>query len=156
MGRQRQPIELVIANGRKHLTNAEVEERRAKEIKPLEGEIIAPEYLTKKQADEFDKIAKQLKDLKIIGVTDVDALARYIIANTLYIDTVKKLRSKEIKEDPELFSQWLKVQERCFTQCRASANDLGLTISSRCKLVLPVASDTEEKPNKFDKFKKID
>lgn len=154
MSGQRQPVELVIAKGNKHLTKAEIEERRNGEIKPLPGLIAPPSYLTKKQKDEFNTISDQLQRLKIMGETDVDALARYVVANTLYINAVKKLRSKEVKDDPELFESWLKIQEKCFRQCRASANDLGLSISSRCKLVVPAAENTEEKPNKFKKFEK--
>lgn len=154
MAGQRQPIELVIANGKKHLTKAEIEARRNGEIKPLDGDILAPSYLTKKQKAEFNKIAEQLERLKIIGETDIDALARYIIAQDLYINAVKKLRSKEVRNDPELTESWLKVQERFFKQARASATDLGLTISSRCKLVVPAANEPEKRENKFAKFEK--
>ena len=154
MAGQRQPIELIIANGKKHLTKAEIEARRNGEVKPLEGDILAPPYLTKKQKAEFSKIAEQLERLKIIGETDIDALARYIIAQDLYINAVKKLRSKEVRNDPELTESWLKVQERFFKQARASATDLGLTISSRCKLVVPAANEPEKRENKFAKFEK--
>ena len=154
MAGTRQPIELVIANGKKHLTKAEIEARRNSEIKPLEGEILAPSYLTKKQKDEFTKIAAQLERLKIIGETDIDALARYIIAQDLYINAVKKLRSKEVRNDAELTETWIRVQEKFFKQARASASDLGLTISSRCKLVVPAANEPEKRENKFMKFEK--
>lgn len=154
MAGQRQPIELVIAKGNKHLTKTEIETRRKSEIGPLDGEIAPPAYLSKKQKVEFVKIAGQLKALKILGETDVDALGRYVVANTMYIDAVKKLRRKEIREDPELFDQWLKIQEKLFRQCRQSANDLGLSISSRCKLVVPETNKEPEKANKFKKFEK--
>lgn len=49
MAGQRQPIELVIANGKKNLTKAEIQERRDSEVKPITDNIIAPSYLTKKQ-----------------------------------------------------------------------------------------------------------
>ena len=154
MAGQRQPVELVLANGKKHLTKAEIAERQAREVKPLEGDIVAPSYLTKKQKETFYKLSGQLQTLKIMGETDVDALARYITAQDFYIHAVKKLRSKEVKNDAELMETWLKVQERFFKQARASANDLGLSISSRCKLVVPATDKVEEKPNKFKKFEK--
>ena len=154
MAGQRQPIELVVAKGAKHLTKDEIERRRKSEVGPLEGEITPPTYLTKKQKAEFNSIAAKLKDLKIMGETDIDALARYVVANTFYINAVKKLRSKEVREDPELFGSWLKIQEKLFNQCRASANDLGLSISSRCKLVVPASDKPPEKTNKFKKFEK--
>ena len=154
MSGQRQPIELVIANGKKNLTKAEIQERRDREVKPIVENITAPDFLTKKQKADFVRIAEQLQKLKIMGETDVDALARYIVANDFYINAVKKMRSKEVKNDPMLFEAWAKIQERYFKQCRSSANDLGLSISSRCKLVVPATKETPKKENKFSKFEK--
>lgn len=154
MAGQRQPIELVIAKGGKHLTKAEIQERREREIKPITDNIIAPAYLTKKQSEEFYKIADQLKKLKILGETDVDALARYITSKDMYETAVKQLRKKEIKNDPFIFEKWLNIQDKLFKQCRASANDLGLSISSRCKLVVPETKTETPKENKFKKFEK--
>lgn len=154
MAGQRQPIELVQAKGSKHLTKAEIKERQDREIRPITDNITAPDYLTKKQKETFYKIADQLKALKIMGETDVDALARYITANDFYINAVKKMRSKEVKNDPIAFEAWAKIQERYFKQCRSAANDLGLTISSRCRLVVPEKKTEKPKENKFKKFEK--
>lgn len=154
MAGQRQPIDLVVAKGKKHLTKGEIEERRKSEVKPLTDDIAPPAFLTKKQKDEFNKISGQLQELKIMSETDVDTLARYIVANTFYINAVRKLRSRNVKDNPVLFEKWLKIQEKMFNQARACANDLGLSISSRCKLVVPAAEKTEEKSNKFKKFEK--
>lgn len=154
MAGQRQPIELIKAKGAKHLTKAEIAEREQSEVKPITDNIIAPEYLTKKQKETFNRLADQLKALKIMGETDVDALARYITANDFYINAVRKMRSKEVKDNPVLFGQWAKIQERYFKQCRSAANDLGLTISSRCRLVVPERKTETPKENKFKKFEK--
>ena len=154
MGGQRLPLEVVEARGSKHLTKAEIQERREREIKPNTDNIIAPTFLTKKQKDEFYKIAGQLEKLKILGETDVDALARYIVANDFYINAVKKMRTKDVLNDPLKFGAWAKIQEKYFKQCRASANDLGLSISSRCKLVVPERKTETPKENKFKKFEK--
>lgn len=154
MARPRQPTNLILAKGKKHLSKAEINERLSGEIQPIDDNIIAPGFLTKKQKEEFYKIASQLKKLKIMGETDVDALSRYIVANDFYINAVKKMRSKEVKDNPIAFESWAKIQERYFKQCRASANDLGLTISSRCKLVVPEAKQETPKENKFKKFEK--
>ena len=154
MAGQRLPLEVVQARGSKHFTKAEIRERQEQEIKPITDNIIAPDYLTKKQKEEFYRIADQLQKLKILGETDVDALGRYITANDFYINAVKKMRTKEVKDDPIKFGAWAKIQERYFKQCRASANDLGLSISSRCKLVVPEKKDDKPKENKFKKFEK--
>lgn len=168
MAGQRQPIELLEAKGKKHLTKAEIEERHAREIKPRTDDIVAPAFLTKKQKDQFYKIAGQLEKLKIMGETDVDALARYITAQGLYEQAVKDLRQLQ-KERPkkedfyegyyaalDLYMKTLdsatQRQDRYFKQAQTAAGALGLTISSRCRLVAPVV---EEKPreSKFDKFR---
>jgi P27 family predicted phage terminase small subunit len=154
MAGQRQPVELVLAKGSKHFTKAEIQERREREIKPITDNIIAPDYLTKKQKEEFNQVADQLKRLKIMGETDVDALARYITARDFYVNAVRKMRTKAVKDDPLLFEAWGKIQERYFKQCRSSANDLGLSISSRCKLVVPETKKETPKENKFKKFEK--
>lgn len=154
-GRQRLPIEVVQARGSKHLTKAEIQERQEREIKPITDDIIAPDYLTKKQKDIFYKLASQLEKLKIMGETDVDALARYIVANDSYVYATKQLRKSEVKANPIKYDSWSRIQERNFKMVRASANDLGLSISSRCKLVVPGANKEETpKENKFKKFEK--
>lgn len=154
MAGQRLPLEVIQARGAKHLTKAEIQERREREIKPITDNIIAPTFLTKKQKDEFYKIAEQLKKLKIMGETDVDALGRYIIAKDFYINAVKQMRKPEVKSDPYKFDAWSKIQERYYKQCRSSANDLGLSITSRCKLVVPETKNETPKENKFAKFEK--
>lgn len=155
MAGQRLPTAVVKARGLKHFTKEELERREASEIKPITDDIIAPDFLTKKQKKEFDRIALQLQKLKIMGETDVDALGRYIVANDFYINAVKQLRKSEVKSDPYKFEAWSKIQERYFKQCRSSANDLGLSISSRCKLVVPETNTETPAENKFKKFEKL-
>ena len=152
MAGQRLPIEVVQARGSKHLTKAEIQERQEREIKPITDNIIAPNYLVKKQKNEFYKIAEQLQKLKILGETDVDALGRYITAKDMYENAVKQMRKPEVKNDPIAFEKWLNIQDKLFKQCRSSANDLGLSISSRCKLVVPEANKETPKENKFKRF----
>lgn len=155
MAGQRLPIEVVQARGSKHLTKTEIQERQEREIKPITDGIIAPDYLSKKQKDTFYKLANQLEKLKIMGETDVDALARYIIANDAYVHATKQLRKSEVKNNPSLYESWSRIQERNFKMVRSSANDLGLSISSRCKLVVPGANKEDTpKENKFKKFEK--
>ena len=172
MARPRQPIELVIAKGKKNLTKAEIEERRATEPQICTDGIVAPAYLTAKQKKSFDRLAGQLQKINIMGETDVDALARYVTAQSQYEAAAKDLRALQKQKpkepaggDPEedakymgMLGIWLTCQEnldkrvdRYFKQAQTAAAALGLTISSRCKLVVPVKSEPE-KVNKFAKF----
>ena len=100
MARPREPIRLIEAKGKKHLTKAEVEERLASEPQPVTDGIAAPSFLTAGQKKRFDKIAGQLQKIKIMGETDVEVLARYIEAQMLYEDATKELRRLK-KERPK-------------------------------------------------------
>ena len=96
MAGSRMPLEVIEARGAKHLTKAERQKRLESEIKPIVDNIVAPDYLSKKQKNEFYRISEQLKKLKIMGETDVDTLARYIVAQDFYINAVKKKMLKMI------------------------------------------------------------
>lgn len=150
-GRNRQPIDLIIAKGKKNLTKAEIEIRRNQEIKAPNNSVEPPSHLNPTQKKEFKVIANQLLELNIISNLDCETLARYIISKDIYNKITKKIRSVDMIEDIDLFEKYTKIHDRYFKLCRASASDLGLTISSRCKLVVP---QTEDKPkaNKFERF----
>lgn len=152
-GRPRQPIDLIVAKGKKHLTKKEIEERKKQEVKAPADKIHAPEYLTEKQKKKFEEIAKTLDDMNIMSNLDCHALARYISAVDMYEELTKKVRNRSILNDPELLEKYAKLQDRYFKQCHTSANALGLSISSRCKLVLPPSAIQETpKENKFARF----
>lgn len=172
MARPRQPIDLVVANGKKHLTKAEIEERRSSEVQPCTDDIVAPPFLTASQKREFARIAGQLQKLGIMGETDCDTLGRYVVAESQYRAATKELRKLEKErpkksdyedsDDPGLFYKDMDLfysmldsatrrQERYFKQASTVARDLGLTISSRCKLVVPQTGEAP-KQNKFAAF----
>lgn len=154
MAGQRQPTALVLAKGAKHFTKEELAEREAREVKPCTDDITPPNYLTKTQKAEFVKIADQLKKLKILGETDVDTLARYILARDTYIKLTKQIQRKAILEDPILLDKYMKNQDRAFKQCHTAAKSLGLTIADRCRLVVPEIKAETPKENKFKRFEK--
>ena len=174
MAGQRQPIELLQAKGRKHLTKAEIEERQRTEVKAHADKVTAPAYLTPEQKRTFKKIVKELRAIDLISNLDVDALARLVIAQGKYIAVTEELNKQPlmitiqvptgrkdsegqpIMKDKEVVNgeveRLLIIQDRCFKQCRQGAADFGLTVSSRCRLVVPKAADKEPaKENKFTK-----
>ena len=152
MARPRQSIAVIEAKGRSHLSKETIRQRRASEIKPVMDNIIAPDILNKREKTKFNHIADQLKTLGIMGETDVDALARYVIAESFYIHVTKQLRKRDVMKDPKVYDTWLRIQDKYFKQCRLSASDLGLTISSRCRLVIPKPEETLQRENKFARF----
>lgn len=151
MPNPKQPIQLIQAKGKKHLTKSEIEERTLSEPQPITDGIAPPDFLLKPQKKRFNEIANQLQDLGVMGVTDCDALARYVIAESMYEKVTKLLRKPQILKDIEALKDYSLVQDKYFKQCRAAANDLGLSISSRCRLVVPKAPPAPTK-NKFEKF----
>ena len=164
MAGPRKPMLLNLANGGKNWTKEEIQERLSSEVQPVTDGIAAPSFLTAKQKKEFDRIAAQLQKLKIMGETDCDTLARYVVAQDLYAQAVKdlrairKLRPKDgddparVLENTVAWADMLNtLDKRCdryFKQATTAAAALGLTISSRCKLVVPV----KEEPPKVNKF----
>lgn len=151
-GRPREPIALVEAKGRKHLTKDEIERRHAEELQAPDDAIIAPLYLNRRQRDEFKQISGALVSLKIMKNLDVDALASYIVARDGWIYAGKQLRKKTVRTFLEDFDTWTKIEDRYRKQMRAAATDLGLTITSRGKLVVPKVADATPKANKFSVF----
>ena len=141
MAGQRQPTDLVVMKGKKHLTKAEIEARKNAEV------------------------------------VDCDALARLLIAQDQYIEITDKIRETplmvdvpvyEMRENPDTGEQervqvgtrevvngererLMIIQDRCMKQCRQGASDFGMTVSSRCRLVVPKAKETKPE-NKFAKY----
>lgn len=151
MARPRQPIALVEANGKKHLTKKEIAERKQQEPKVDCLDVTAPDYLPENLVPEFNDIAKKLLDIGIMTELDEDCLARYLLAQQNYLHYTNLLnaaiKARKIYDMEKLAT----LQDKAFKQCRAGASDLGLTISSRCRLVVP---KTNEPPpvNKFAQF----
>ena len=164
-GRPKQPVNLIIAKGKKHLTKKEITQRQESEVEVNYTDIKIPKYLSEKEKQEFRKISNILLDVGIMTELDEDCLAHYLIANSNYIQYTKKIRElnnkilnakrTDIKRKAESeIDTYLIYQDRALKQCRACANDLGLSISSRCKLVMPPSKE-QPKENKFAKFKVV-
>lgn len=138
-----------IQNARKqmrgHRTNAEIEERAKSEI-VAEGpkRIVPPKYLPESLRDEFRSIAKQLVKLHIFCALDYDMLARYLIARSAWLvaqqHANQELRMASLGDAAE----WSKLAKLYFGQCQSCAAALGLSISSRCRLVLPQPPKEDE------------
>lgn len=151
MARPRQPIELVVAKGKKHLTKAEIELRKKSELKVDLKNISIPKYLPTKLKDEFTEIASKLLEIGVMTELDEDCLARYLLSKQSYLQYTSMLNQATKKNKISEMEKLMTMQDKAFKQCRACANDLGLTIASRCKLVMPEPKELP-KENKFSKF----
>ena len=150
MGRPREPVELILAKGAKHLTSREIEERSASEVKaPVPEKIRVPAWVPKDLRKDFRGIARQLIELKIYSELDGDTLGRYLVAHQNYVAASEPLTSALEELDAKAAENWASIQDKFFKQAQAAARELGLTVSARCRLVLPAAQGGEEPENPF-------
>lgn len=143
-GRNKQPLAVIQGKGKsKHLTKAEIENRQEQEdsMKGFTDNIEPPKYLTAAQKKEFESLASELVRLEIFNNLDVDSLARYLDSRDQYIKIVRLLRSAKPKDDFKEYANIQRTKNLLFTECRSAASDLGLTITSRLKLVIPKTDD---------------
>lgn len=155
MGRHREPVDLLIAKGKKHLTKQEIEERREQEIDVPFTDIHPPAFLPKTFHKEFYEISGKLKAIGIMTELDTVSLAQYLIAKQNYISYTAMLL-KVIKRNSDPNKPYLSeddvaentkiqaLQDRALRQCQSSARDLGLTITSRYKIAVPPPPDDDD------------
>lgn len=145
MARPREPVDLIKAKGKKHLTKTEYEERKEAEVDVPFTDVKPPEYLSgEKQIEKFNYYAKMLLQVGIFTELDVDCLARYIMGEQLYLQYTKLLTKLMRSNDFDQLGKIQGLQDRAFKQCQQCARDLGLTISSRCKLIVPQTESDED------------
>lgn len=178
MARSREPVDLIKAKGKKHLTKNEYEERKAQEVEVPFVDIKPPSYLKgKKRIKEFKHYSEMLVEIGIFTELDVDVLAKYIISKELYLEYTKQL--EEVVSKSVIVDKWsaldgivfnaeneatlrdllemilrrqkgddttvlMNLQDKAFKQCLMCAKELGLTITSRCKLIIPQPPDDDD------------
>ena len=143
-GRPREPIDLIKYKNKKHLTSAEYEERKSGELHVPFTEVQPPDYLnTEAQREIFSHYAEMLVSLGIFTELDVDCLARYVLAHELYLTYTSMLLEMD-SESISVRKDLQNMQDKAFKQAQTAAKDLGLTITSRAKLVVPQPFDPDD------------
>jgi P27 family predicted phage terminase small subunit len=154
MAGKRQATAVVIANGKSHMTKAEIQERLDAEDaargQDESTQFHAPSWLPQALRSEFNDLRAQLVDRGLIAKIDRDILGFYLVARVEYVNAGQRASMAISKGDAEGAKDWSAIQERYFKQAKGCANDLGLTITSRCRLVLPPKE--EEAPDEFTAF----
>lgn len=144
-GRNRKPIALHLANGNpSHLAKVEIIERQKREVEVPFNDVKAPSYLNAKQKKVFNNYAKKLIAISIMTELDVDCLARYVMAHDLYITYTEELSKSIETGDITATKEIQRLQDTAFKQAQSSARDLGLTITSRCKIEVPQPSEDDD------------
>ena len=138
MAGQRQPTDVVKANGRKHMTKAEEDARRDQEVRvPKAKEATAPKWLHKDLRKEFRTLARRLIAVNLYTDLDADTLGRYVVAHHQWTAATAQVAEALASDDLDAVTVWSRLQDLYFKQARACAVDMGLTLSSRCRMVIP-------------------
>lgn len=140
MAGKRQPTALVEANGRKHLTQAEADARRDQEVHvPPPDAAVPPQWLLKKYHREFREIGEILLAAGLYAELDRDVLAQYFVARDRWLAADRKAARAIRDNDEKLAREWSSIQNTYFKQARQCAESMGLSVTSRCRIVVPAA-----------------
>ena len=146
----RQPTDVVKAKGRKHMTKAEEAQRRAGEVQVERPKTVkVPKWVPEDLKKEFRALGRKLLAAGLYTDLDADTLGRYLVAQHQYILAAQEAEQALTRRDQEGADDWGKIQERYFKQARNCANDMGLTVTSRHRLVVPDAPQKGEEDNPF-------
>ena len=151
---KRQPTAVVEANGRKHLTAAEKDERLDREVHvPPPDAAVPPKWLPKRLHGEYREIGEILRAAGLYAELDRDVLGQFLVARERWLRS-DRLASAAIRaRDEKLAKEWTAVQSSYFRQCRQCAEVMGLSISSRCRLVVPeVLANAAKDEGEEDEF----
>lgn len=149
----RQKLSVLEGKGRKHLSKSEKAQRAAGEINVQKPDKMpVPEWLPKDYRTAYRRLSRQLleADMGVAGL-DADTVARYVVAQANYTAMLPLVQKAMAEDDVAMLKEYTKAQNTYFTQARACANDMGMTITSRCRLVLPESSQPKE-PNAFEEM----
>lgn len=162
MGRNKEPIKLIQAKGKTHLTKSEIETREQCEVPVIAEDIKPPSFLSSTQKKKFCEIAEKLMKIGIMSDLDCDVLGRYIVAEKDFLYYEKKVReSRKMIDNSDGYDEkgllldtlmkYEKMKKTAFDECHVCASALGMTITARCKIIVPQTKE-EPKKNKFGGF----
>lgn len=146
----RQPTDLIKSNGRKHLSRAEEAERRSREARVEPARTAKPpKWLPEALKKDFRAVGRRLIAAGLYTDLDADTLGCYLVAQHQWIIATGEAEQALAQRDQEQADAWGRVQDRYFKQARNCAGDMGLTVTSRCRLVVPEALKPKEDDNPF-------
>ena len=132
------PQNVLEMRGKSHQTKAEKQARRESEPKvDAPRQVRAPVWLPEYLRDEYVRLGKKLCKVGLLTRLDFDVLARYIMSRDAWVAAHTKLRGALDASNGQDAALWTRLAKTYFEQCHQCATAMGLTISSRCKLVVP-------------------
>lgn len=137
---KRQPTAVVEAAGKKHLSRSEADERLDREVHvPPPEQAVPPKWLPKRLHNEFREVGEILLAAGLYADLDRDVLAQYFLARERWLKADKKAAAAIKADDEKLAREWTGVQGTYFKQARQCAEAMGLSVTSRCRIVVPAA-----------------
>lgn len=96
-------------------------------------------------------MAERLAKLNLYSDFDQDVLGQYYLCRDRWQMADKRAATAIRAKDDEQARAWTTVQGTYFKQARQCAESMGLSVSSRCKLVVPqgAGDDEADKSNPF-------
>lgn len=93
MGRRARPIESLLEHRRKHLTQAEIRQRKEAEeaLRPPADDVRPPEWLSEAAKQEFLRVVQLMEQTGLLTNADVDELAVYADAVAKYAQATQEL-----------------------------------------------------------------
>lgn len=127
MGRNAKPINLLVAQGKKHLTKAEIDKRKDNEIKLGNHKLICPNYI-KNNVNAYKKwkqIIKIYKEVDFVSSGDAGLLARYCMTHSEYLDLLeRKKRINAISEDGDDTEEYIQNAEEFNNKIKKQLTDM--------------------------------
>lgn len=133
-GRKKEPVDLIVLKGKKHLTKAEIEARKEEEIKVVPDELVIPYGLTEEQERLFVQTYNDLAEYDMATHLEMDILTRFVKAKSEY-DRLSALIEQMGVDD--FYLKVLTLRLRVSEELRKCECDLGLNIFARMKMVAP-------------------
>lgn len=138
MSGRRQPTDVVAANGRKHMSRAEEDQRRDAEVHvPPPEEVTPPKWLSKRFHEEYREIGEILLASGLYAELDRDVLAQYFVSRDRWINADRQAAKAIRTKDEKMAKEWTGIQASYFKQARQCAESMGLSVTSRCRIVVP-------------------
>lgn len=149
----RQKLSVLEGNGRKHLSAAEKAQRAAQEVNlPKPQKMPVPKWLPERLRKTYRALAKEILAADMGAATlDADTLGRYVVAQDNFTALIPLVQDALMERDVATLKEYTKAQDAYFKQARACANDMGMTITSRCRLVMPESNQPKEQ-NAFERL----
>lgn len=152
---KRMPLAVLEANGKKHLTKQEKRERAEGEVHgDAPKQVRAPSWLPEDLRKEFSELSKTLIALDIFLKIDRDTLAMYLMNRASWKDAYDTAAELMGGGHTDSALKWTNIAASYFKAARQCAGELGLTVTSRCRLVVPKKPEEEKDPME-DLFKPL-